>query len=447
MSAAQDPILAIAFACEPNYGSEPGVGWDFARSMARAGRHVHVITHPCHRDAIERHLSGHVEAEPALSRLTFTYFGLPAPLSWLRRCQAGLNVYYYLWQLAVGRVARRLHDERQFAVVHHVTYARYWMPSGGAALAGPRHRVPFVWGPVGGGEDMPPAFRAGIGLRGRVLETLRAAARRVSECDPLLRRTARRADLTLATTRETAERLRRIGARRVGILSAIGCESLPPLKASAAADVGPARTVRFISAGRILYWKGFHLGIRAFAESKLENAEYFIVGDGPARIELQSLVASLGVADRVRFLGALPRGQFLAHMDATDVLVHPSLHDSGGGVCLEAMAAGKPVLCLALGGPDTIVTDATGIRVTAERPEQAVRDLASAMTTLAADEHLRHRLGNAGRKRCETMYDWDRRARRVESLYASIGRPRTAPRPPSRVRPPSARRQQSSHRL
>ena len=50
------------------------------------------------------------------------------------------------------------------------------------------------------------------------------------------------------------------------------------------------------------------------------------------------------------------------------MLIHPSLHDSGGWVCLEAMAAGRPVICLDLGGPGLQVTEKTGIKVKASTP-------------------------------------------------------------------------------
>ena len=58
---------------------------------------------------------------------------------------------------------------------------------------------------------------------------------------------------------------------------------------------------------------------------------------------------------------------------------------SGGWTCLEAMAAGRPVVCLDLGGPATQVTEETGIKVPAPVPNQAVSGLAEAMTRLARD--------------------------------------------------------------
>ena len=59
--------------------------------------------------------------------------------------------------------------------------------------------------------------------------------------------------------------------------------------------------------GRLLHWKGFHLGLRAFAQANLPNTEYWIVGDGPQWHHLQTLASDLGIAKKVKFWGRLPR--------------------------------------------------------------------------------------------------------------------------------------------
>jgi len=75
----------------------------------------------------------------------------------------------------------------------------------------------------------------------------------------------------------------------------------------------------------------------------------------------------------VKDYGALEGAkQTLERLAECDVLAHPSLHDSGGWTCLEAMAAARPVVCLDLGGPGTQVTAATGIKLPAHNPDQVI---------------------------------------------------------------------------
>ena len=241
------------------------------------------------------------------------------------------------------------------------------------------------------------------------------AFRWLGEHDPLVRLAARRSALALATTRVSAERIEGLGARHVLILPevALSSEELGIL------DRRPEPTGPFtlMSIGNLLHLKGFHLALRAFAASGLGESRYLIVGDGPDRGSLEKLARDLGIMTRVRFAGRLSRHEVLRMLGEAHVLVHPSLHDSGGWVCVEAMAARKPVICLDLGGPAAQVTEETGIKVAARTPEQVVADLGGAMMRLAKDLGLRTSMGLAARKRAEEHFSWHRRGEQLQEFY------------------------------
>jgi glycosyltransferase involved in cell wall biosynthesis len=187
-----------------------------------------------------------------------------------------------------------------------------------------------------------------------------------------------------------------------------------------APPAAPPAPVRFIGMGRLLHWKGFHLALRALAASGLgEAAELWLLGDGPERGRLEAEARALGVDRRARFLGEVTRTEALARLGECHVLVHPSLHDTSPSVLNEAMAAGRPIVCLALGGPAVQVTDATGIRVPATDVEGAVRGLAEGMRSLAASPELRARMGEAARALARER-TWDARAREVRRWYDEL---------------------------
>jgi glycosyltransferase involved in cell wall biosynthesis len=226
----------------------------------------------------------------------------------------------------------------------------------------------------------------------------------------------------LATTRESAEAMERLGAPAVTVATASVALDGSEIERLAALPVRSGGPLRFVAIGRLLHWKGYDLALRAFADARkqsaaLADAEFWIAGDGPERAYLAALAESLGVADRVALLGDLPRAECLDRMAACDVLVHPSFHDSGGYATLEGMAAGRPVVCLALGGPALQVTPEVGIAVEAHTPEQVEADLARAFVRLAEDDGLRARMGAAGRGRVAEVYTWDRIVEEVLALY------------------------------
>lgn len=174
--------------------------------------------------------------------------------------------------------------------------------------------------------------------------------------------------------------------------------------------------------GRLLHWKGFHLGLRAFARANLPDAEYWLLGNGPERERLAAITEELGITSQVKFWGRLPREETLSKLRQCHVLVHPSLHDSGGWVCMEAMATGRPIICLDLGGPATQVTKETGFKIPAHYPEQAVQGLAEAMICLAKDPELRVRMGQAGQKLVGESHSWEAKGQSLAQLYEKIGK-------------------------
>jgi glycosyltransferase involved in cell wall biosynthesis len=374
-----------------------------------------VATRELFREQIEANL-----AETPVPNLNFIYADLPAWTRIFKKRGAPSQIYYYLWQAYAYLKVRRPAKQIGFDVAHHVTFVKYWAPSFVPFLG-----IPCVWGPVGGGESRPRGFLNDFSLLGKVYEILRDLARGVSEFDPFVRLTARRTTVAIATTEETAVRLRAIGAKNVHTAQAI---ALAPedLETFQKMPVHQTEHCRFVSVGRLLDWKGFHLGLEAFAEMATKTSEYWIIGDGPQLASLERLADHLGVADRVRFLGRLPRDETYRKLSECDVLVHPSLHESGGLVCLEAMAAGRPVICLELGGPAMHVTKDTGILIPVTDRRQTIAAMAEEMTTLANDKDQRMKLGLAARARVNSgEYMWDSKARAYTALYleALAGRP------------------------
>jgi glycosyltransferase involved in cell wall biosynthesis len=222
--------------------------------------------------------------------------------------------------------------------------------------------------------------------------------------------------VALATTTESAMRMRALGARSVEVYPAIGLTQ-EDLDVFDSVKSSERNVVRFLSIGRLLHWKGFDLGIKAFAVANLADAEFCIIGEGPERKRLQALAAVLGIESQIRFLGERSREETLKVIGESDVLVHPSLHESGGLVCLEAMAARRPVLCLDWGGPAVQVADGTGIRVSVRDATQVITDLGVAMKLLAGNAALRKRMGRLGREHVESHYFWPKKVAYYHSLY------------------------------
>lgn len=176
---------------------------------------------------------------------------------------------------------------------------------------------------------------------------------------------------------------------------------------------------RILSAGSLIRIKGFSLTIRAFKtfSDGHPDAKLTIIGSGPEERTLQSLVQDLGLEDLVSLVPSVPRNQLLREIADCDVFLFPSLRDGGGTVVIEAMALGKPVVCLDTGGPGMHVSDECGIKIVPGTPSQTEKDLAKALDQLYVDENLRKSLGKAAKNKIINYYLWDRLGDRLAEIY------------------------------
>lgn len=191
------------------------------------------------------------------------------------------------------------------------------------------------------------------------------------------------------------------------------------------------RLRKVVSVGRLLPRKGFDDLIRAV--STVDGVELVIAGGGaqgdvhgdPETKRLLALARSVGVGDRVVFAGHVPYAELPALLRSADVVACTPRHQSSGGVALEAMACGTPVLATAVGGlVDVVVDGLTGVLVPRGKPEAT----AKALRTLLADGTHRELLSAAGHDRVHARYSWHRVASDLVRAYSvAEGTRRTAP--------------------
>jgi glycosyltransferase involved in cell wall biosynthesis len=273
--------------------------------------------------------------------------------------------------------------------------------------------IPFIFGPVGGGETMPAKLRRGLPWASRFRESLRNFGNAMVKVDPLMHFTFSRASVIACTTNETRQRIPARFHHKCIVLQTIGVDVDDRPIAQVPATDGP----RFLFVGRLLYWKGLHLVLRALAEVRecLPSVRLKVIGEGSDLPWLKRVAEQCGVADIVDWIPWMPREEIFREYHNNTAFVFPSLHDSGGLVVLEALAAGLPVICLNLGGPGANVNSSCGVIVEATHSDEGTvrRSLAEAMIALASKPELRDALVSNCVPRARQL-SWERA---VEGLY------------------------------
>jgi len=398
-------VLAVAYACDPRVGSEAGIGWNWVRQIA-SRYDCWVITRENNVERVKTWAQ-----DQGLDRLHVIGFDLPPWMRFWKRGRRGALLYFYLWQLGTTRCARALDREHNFDVVHHLTFASSWIPSGLSPL-----NKPFVWGPVGQHPRVPDRFLLASDLKLRLAELVKSLVRRfLPACDPFMRRTLRSADCILSLGQEGRGKLRSVDDRPVESMLACGAP-VPELAEDRWTRGGPFRVVY---AGRLVDLKGVCLAVDAFARAAgtRGDMELHLAGDGPRRDWLERRARRLGIWSRVHFHGHLPQGDTLALMESADAFLFPSF-EGAGMVVVEALARGCPVVCLDFGGPGQMVGDDRGLRVPLGTRDQTVAGLATAIASLHADEDLRLRLARGAHAWARRYATWDYKGTRLAEIYS-----------------------------
>jgi glycosyltransferase involved in cell wall biosynthesis len=168
--------------------------------------------------------------------------------------------------------------------------------------------------------------------------------------------------------------------------------------------VQPSRKGRLLFAGRLVHQKALDVLLQGLSNIHSMNWHLTVAGDGPKRVEWEALTKTLGLQDRVEFIGWVTDEQLHEKYTKSDIFVLPSRHEGMPNVVLEAMASGLPVIATGIAGSEELVVDGkTGFLVPVDDPQA----LAETLKRLLSDPGMAHAMGLAGRERVQVFYTWE----------------------------------------
>jgi len=229
-----------------------------------------------------------------------------------------------------------------------------------------------------------------------------------------LRRVIASADYLLATSAEIRDVALRLypHPRAEVMTNAVDTERFRP----AERQNGGGASRRIVVPRRLFPKNGVEHFVRAMPAITAEaDVEAHVIGDGPQRQRLEALAGSLGVAERIRFLGSRANDEMPALLAEADVAVIPSLMEATSIAALEAMACGVPVAASAVGGLPEIIDG----RVGALFPPADPAALAAAVVELLRRPDLEE-LGREGRRRVVANWSIDRLVARHLTIYRTL---------------------------
>lgn len=410
-------VLLCAYQCGPGMGSVSQIGWEWYLRLARRTPTT-LVTHIRNREALE--MSGaplpgseviYIDTEWFAGRL----WRLASKL--FRRSQhavfliSSLDFFIYDWQ-AVRETRRRLRRGARWDVVHAVTPVSPVAPT-----RFHRTGLPLVVGPLNGGLKTPAHFRELMGQDSSWIYPLRHFGKALDVFTGSTRRAAMLLTATESTRKDIPPRYRDkcVSMLENGTDLNLFRPTLWPESPS------PSMPLKILFVGRLIPAKGVTMlldAVKVVSETFPVRLE--IVGDGPMRGEWEARAKGLGLGETVSFVGNRSLEEVASRLRDAHVFCLPSVRESGGAVLLEAMAAARPIVAVAYGGPGEVIDDGVGEGIKPRGPAQVTGDLVRVFYDIFRRPDDWRRRGEEGRRRAESLYGWEAKVGRMLKLYEEV---------------------------
>jgi glycosyltransferase involved in cell wall biosynthesis len=406
---AKRKILVSAYGCEPFRGSEAGVGWNWVLQMAKYNE-LYIITRLNDKEKIQNNIP-----DEHSHNLHFIYYDTCELLKKVKRREKGLYLYYWMWQIGIIPIVNKLIKEHKFNYTMHLTFGSIWMPT-----FLPFFNVPFIWGPMGGGDCVPKALIHTLPLKQIIIQSFRYAMIKTGCINPLVSIPSKKAVAILCRTENNVSVIPKKYQTKTYII----------IETAMSDDVFSMekdydytnKTTEIITSGRLIPIKNVLSAIEAVNNLKKKNIEFrfTVVGTGPDVGRINDAIIKYGLQNKISLVGELPRTETLNRIRKADIYIFPSLKEGGSWALMEAMAIGLPIICLNCTGMNIITDELCAIRVEPKSYDYIVDNFSKALEKLIFHKEIREKMGELARERIKDFFTWDKKGNQIEEILNKI---------------------------
>ena len=328
-------IFVSAYACEPNLGSEIGVGWHWVIEMSKYFD-LWVLTRKSNKNSIEKW----IDDNPEYKNITFIYFDLPHYLRFWKRGMRGVRTYYNIWQILTEKIVKKTMIENDIEIFHHLTYGNMlWRVSKFG------QKQFFIWGPTGGVEMISSDFSKHYKLKGKLIELFRRNLIKLLPYNNGFKNRCKNANLILCKTERSKSQVPSKYSDKAILFTDVATE---PLEIDFQKKQIDSEIIKYVVVGKLDPWRGFDLLIEAFNLALKDNKKIHlkILGDGSDWDRLNQLIQDRNLQNNITMLGKVSMNEYYKTMRESDVVVNPGLKEAAVTTSFDAMSMGKPMICV-----------------------------------------------------------------------------------------------------
>ena len=396
-------IFISAYACEPSLGSEIGVGWNWVLEMSKYFE-LWVLTRKSNQKTIEIWL----EENSNYKSINFVYFDLPYYLRFWKKGLRGVRTYYNIWQWCSNSIVKKTMQTNNIQIFHHLTYGNaLW------SISSFGMKQFFIWGPLGGTEIIPRSFTRNYSFKGKLIESIRRKTIKLLPYNLGFQNRCKHADLILSKTEIHKNNIPLRYKHKSVLFTDVAADNL---KYKLIDKQNKNNPIIFIVVGKLDPWRGFDLLIEAFAKAliKNKNIRLQILGEGFDQKRLKNLILELGIAQNSQMFGHVSMKTYRTLMQKADVVVNPCLKEGAVTTSFDAMAMGKPLICLDTTGYTRYFSKEYAEIIPIQSRNKTINNLSKALLKLT-DNDLRKKMGAMAFENAQN-FSWENKGLEIYNI-------------------------------
>ena len=387
-------ILLSAFSCLPDRGSEPGVGWNWALQAAKT-QNVYLLTRTKCKKKIEPKIPKELR-----ENLHFVYCDSSSKLR-----EKSIYLEYIHWQWKAYKFAKELCKKVKFDYVVHLTFGNLFLPMWMHKLG-----VPFIWGPLGGGERVDKRFYKNFSFKERLPHIIKDFMVKTVSINPFVIEPAKKAKLIIARTEDTKNVFPKRFHNKINLKleTCLDSSEIEKLEKYSTEEKFNDGRVHLIVTGRLIAFKNNLILIDVMKELKKQekNVVLHIVGEGNQKNMIIDKIKKCQLNNSVIMHGQLSREETLKLVKMSDIFVFPSLREGGSWSLMEGMLLGKPIVCLDTSGMHIITNDSCAIRIKCNSTDELINKFQEALIHLIKNPEIANMMGECAKNRILSNFNW-----------------------------------------
>lgn len=408
-------ILINAYACSPNMGSEPGMGWNWCVNLAKYCE-LHIITEGEFKNKIEAALP----TLPQGNNMHFYYNPVSDEVRKMCWNQGDWRFYKYYkeWQWKTYLMAEEIIKQHHIDIVHQLNMIGFREP-------GYLWRIedrPFVWGPIGGLKQFPSSYLEGAGIKMKLFNRVKNIINIYQiKHDKRVDQALKKADLLISSIPDSYNAIKKYKGLNSIIIPETGCfiddNTVKQNMKNKADD-----DFRLLWVGKFDFRKQLNIALATIAKLKNKsNIKLIICGSGSNDqiLYYKQLALNLGIEDNIIWKGNIENSKVKEEMRQSDVFFFTSVSEDTSTVVLEAVSCGLPVLCFDTCGMGYVINESVGLKVPLTNSKQSVTDFAEKIEYLYDHKGYLQKLSNGCKQRQKEL-SWDNKAIQMVELYNKI---------------------------